>query len=121
MVEGEALLYRILENTPPLEPLHVEPELSHKEVSLVEAEPITSLERPSLEPEDPKEGFQPSDILYFADELFEEFRNTSKYSCQKRPSNPVTPSDPLDKQFLRKSVKELIAIMSSEWVEEVEL
>ena len=37
--EGEALLYRILENTPPLEPLHVEPIPSHEEVSLAEAEP----------------------------------------------------------------------------------
>jgi hypothetical protein len=29
--------------------------------------------------------------------------------------------DPLDDLFLKKSIKELIAIMSSEWVEEVEL
>ena len=55
-MEGEALLDRILENTPLLEPLHVEPEPSHEEVSSTEAEPITSLERPSPEPEDLEEG-----------------------------------------------------------------
>ena len=51
--KGEALLDRILENTPPLELLRVEPELSHEEVSSAEAEPKTFLERPSLKPEDP--------------------------------------------------------------------
>jgi hypothetical protein len=40
IVEGENHLDRILENTPPLEPLHVEPELSHEEVPLAKAEPI---------------------------------------------------------------------------------
>ena len=53
MVEGEALLDRILENTPPLEPICVEPELNHEEVSSAEAEPIKPLERPLPEPEDP--------------------------------------------------------------------
>ena len=39
----------------------------------------------------------------------------------KREIVPVTPLDPLDKEFLRESVKELLAIMRSEWVEEAEL
>jgi hypothetical protein len=88
---------------------------------LAEAEPIVPIEKPSPEPEDPEEGFQPSDLPYFEDEFFKDFGNISKYSCQKRPLIPVTPSDPLDDLFLRKSVNELIATMSSEWVEEVEL
>jgi hypothetical protein len=120
-VEGEALLDLILENTPRLEPLCVELELNHEEVSLAKAEPIASLERPLPELEDPKEGFQPLDLLYFEDEFFEDFRNTSKYSCQKRPLVLVTPCDPIDKEFLKESIKELIAIMSGEWVEEAEL
>jgi hypothetical protein len=86
-VEGETLLDHILENTPPLETIRVEPELNH----YAEAEPITSLERPSPKPEDPKESFQPSDLPYFEYEFFEDFGNTSKYSCQKRPPIPVTP------------------------------
>jgi hypothetical protein len=71
-VEGEALLDRILENTPRLEPLRVEPELSHEEASSAEAKPVPSIERPSHEPEDPEEGFQPLDLPYFKDELFKD-------------------------------------------------
>jgi hypothetical protein len=87
---------------------------------LAEARPITSLERPLPKPKDPEKGFQPSDLPYFEDDLFKEFKNTSKYSCQKRPPVLVTPSDPLDKQFLRESIKELTIILSNEWTEEVE-
>jgi hypothetical protein len=36
--EGEALLDRIIENTPPLEPIQVEPLLRHEEASLAEVE-----------------------------------------------------------------------------------
>ena len=42
------------------------------------------------------------------------------YGCQKRPPISVTPSKPLDKEFLRESIKELTSIMSSEWSKEVE-
>ena len=41
--EGEALQDRILENSPPLEPLRVEPMLSHEEVSSAEAELTPSI------------------------------------------------------------------------------
>jgi hypothetical protein len=108
--KGEALLDCILENTLPLEPLQVEPKLSHEEVSLAVAEPIPSIERPSPEPEDSKEGFQPSDLSYFEDEFLEDFENTLNYACQKRPPVPVT-LEPLDKEFLRESIKELTAIL----------
>ena len=59
MVEGEALVDHNLENTPLQEPLSVEPEPSHEEVSSTEAELLTPLERPSHEPKDPEGGFQP--------------------------------------------------------------
>ena len=103
-----------------LEPLHVEPKPSHEEVSLAEAEPITPLERPSPELEVLEEGFQPSDLPYFEDGMFEEFGDTSNYSCQKRPPVQVTPLKPLDKELLKESIKELTTILSNEWVEEVE-
>jgi hypothetical protein len=121
IVEGEALLDRILENTPPLEPLLVEPESSHEEVSSAKAEPITPIQRPSLEPKNPEEGFQPSEFPYFEDEFHEDFGNTLKYSYQKRPLVLITPLDPLNKGFLRESIRELTTIMSNEWVEEAEL
>jgi hypothetical protein len=50
--EGEALLDRILENTPPLEPIRVEPKPIHEEVSSAEPEAITPIERPSPKPKD---------------------------------------------------------------------
>jgi hypothetical protein len=112
--EGEALLDCILENTPPLELLRVEPELSHEEVSLAVAEPVPSIERPSPEPEDPEEGFQPSNLPYFEDKFFKDFKNTSNYKCQKRPPVPITPLDPLDEPFLKESIEELIEVMSNE-------
>jgi hypothetical protein len=112
MVEGEALLDRILENSPLLEPIHVEPEQKHEEVSSIEAETNTSIERPSPEPE-----AQDKDLLYFEDEFFEDFRNISKYGYQKRPPIPTTPLSPDD---LRKSIKELTAIMSTKWSQEGE-
>ena len=93
---------------------------SPKEVSSAKAELTPLIQRPSPKPEDPEEGFHPLDLSLFEDDFFKEFRNTSKYSSQKRPPVPVTPLDSPDKDFLRQSIKELTAIMSTEWVEEVE-
>ena len=95
--------------------------LSHEEVSLAEAKPTLSIQEPSPKPEDPEEGFQPLDLPPFKDDLFEDFGNTSNYSCQRKPPVPITPLDPLDEEFLRESIKELTTIMSSEWIEELEL
>jgi len=59
------------------------------------------------------------DLPYIEDDFFNDFGNTSKYSCQKKPPVPIT-HQRLDEESLRESIKELTAIMSSEWVEEVE-
>jgi len=118
--EGEALLDRILENTPPVEPLRIKPMISHEEVSLAEAEPKFYIQEPSPEPKDSKEGLQPSDLPPFEDDLFKEFGNTSNYLCQRRPPVLVTPLDPLEEEFFRESITELTLIMSNEWVEEAE-
>jgi hypothetical protein len=119
--KGEALLDRILENTPPLEPFRVALKPSHEEVSSAEAEPIKSIERLLPEPENPKKSFQSLDLPYFEDDFFEDFRNILNYACQRRPPIPVISCDPLDKELLRESIKELATIMSSEWVYEGEL
>jgi hypothetical protein len=111
--EGEGLLDHILENTSPLESIHVEPKLNHEEVSSAKAKPMEPLERPSPELEVSKKGFQPSDLPYFEDDLFEDFE-ASRYSCQKKPPFPVTPLEPLDKEFLRESINELTATISRE-------
>jgi hypothetical protein len=52
--------------------------------------------------------------------FFKDFRNTSNYVCQKRPLVPITPLEPLDEEFLKESIKELIAILSREWADEAE-
>jgi DNA helicase HerA-like ATPase len=118
--EREALLDQILENTPPLEPIRVEPLLRHEEASSVEAELSLPKEELLPEPENPKEDPEPIDLSPFDDDLFEDFGNTSNYLCQKKPPTPNPPSDLLDKEFLRKSIKELSAILSIEWLEETE-
>jgi len=84
----------------------------HEEVSSVEAKPTPPIQRPSPKPEDLEEGFQPSDLPYFEDDFFKDFGNTSKYTSQKKPPVPVTPLDPLDKNLLKESIKELTTIMS---------
>jgi hypothetical protein len=38
----------------------------------------------------------------------------------KETTSYVTPLDPFDKEILKENIKELTAIMSNEWVEEVE-
>jgi hypothetical protein len=59
-------------------------------------------------------------LLYLEDDFFEDFRNALNYECQKGPPIPITPLEPLDKGFLRKSMKELTSILSNKWTEEVE-
>src|ERR671926_250341 len=96
IVEGEELLDRILENTPPLEPIWFEPEPVIEEVSLAVAKSIIPIERPSPKLETHDEDSQCMELLAFEDDLFEEFRNTLEYACKRRPPIPITPDDPLD-------------------------
>lgn len=48
----------------------------------------------------------------FEDEVFEDFGNSSNYYCEPKPQFP--------KVFLNETIKELSAIMSEEWLKEVE-
>jgi len=57
--EGEALLDRILENTPPLEPLRVELEPCFEEVSSAEAETNAQPKTSSPEPDELRENPMP--------------------------------------------------------------
>jgi hypothetical protein len=94
--------------------------LRHEEASSAEAKLSLPKEELLPESEDPKEDPEPMDLPPFDDDLFEDFGNTSNYLCQKKPPTPNPPSDLLDKEFLKKSVKELSAILSIEWLEETE-
>jgi hypothetical protein len=75
--EGEALLDRILENTPPLEPIRVEPEPCHHDASSAKTEITTPSETPSPEPHIPKESL--SGLPYFDYNFLDDFGNYSKY------------------------------------------
>jgi len=113
--KGEALLDRILENTSFTETFPLVEPSSCEEVPLIESESL-----PLTNPEEEK--IQPSALPFeFEDDLFEDYGNTSNYLYQKRPLVPVGPTEPLNKAFLKETVRDLTAIMSSEWVEEGEL
>ena len=126
--EGEALLDRILKNTSFTETLPLVEPSSCEEVPLIE-----SASSPLNNPDSTTEPFpelgtlgdeeiQPSVVPFeFEDDLFEDYGNTSNYLYQKRPPVPVGPTEPLDKAFLKETVRDLTAVMSSEWVEEGEL
>ena len=122
--EAEALLDRILENTSFTEALLLEEPSSHEEAPLIESAILTlnhleSTTEPSPESKTmEEEEIQPPKFPFeFEDDLFEDFGNTSNYLYQKRPPVPIGPAEPLDKAFLKEMVRDLTAVMSSEWVQ----
>ena len=91
------------------EQVPTEPEMRQAEPSEIESEPSESQSIDSIyetasehksetsEEEDP----QPPEFLRSIEpDVFEHFGNTSRYFCQKRPPSPVTPTDPLEENFL---------------------
>ena len=66
-------------------------------------------------------------MLEFEDELFNEYGNISNYHTMRRPqksrksSSNEEPLDPSEEVFLKKTTKELVSIISNEWLEESEL
>jgi len=66
-------------------------------------------------------------MLEFEDELFDEYGNTLNYHTIRRPQKPrkssfhEEPLDPSKEDFLKKTTKELVSIISNEWLEESEL
>ena len=65
-------------------------------------------------------------MLEFEDELFDEYGNSSHYHTMRRPqksrksSSHEEPLDPSKEAFLIKTTKELVSIISNEWLEESE-
>jgi hypothetical protein len=59
------------------------------------------------------------------DDLFTDFRNTSNYHLTKKPQQPrifatIDPTHSVEIDFLKKITKELISVLSDEWLEESE-
>ena len=124
---GRRILTKILEDAPE----EVEEKPLEEESQIAESE---SIENPSptsaiLDPEPlEKEETPISDfMLKFEDELFDEYGNTSNYHTMRRPQKSrkssfhEEPLDPSDEAFLKRTTKELVFIISNEWLEESEL
>jgi hypothetical protein len=66
-------------------------------------------------------------MLNFEDELFAEYGNTLNYYSVRKPQEPrksshqKEPLDPSEEAFLKRTMKELVSIISNEWLEESEL
>ena len=63
-------------------------------------------------------------MIDFDDDLFSEYGNTSKYHREKKPLRKKSfyqeLIDPSDEIFLKRTTKELISTLSSDWLEESE-
>jgi hypothetical protein len=62
-------------------------------------------------------------MLEFEDELFAEYGNTLNYYIMRKPQKPrksssVEPLDPSKEAFCKNTTKDLVSIMSDEWLEE---
>jgi hypothetical protein len=105
--------------------------LEEEEISIAEPELLSETSQPLaiVEPELPQkeeEEFPLPDFLFdIEDDLFTDFENTSNYHLIKKPQQPrnfatidATHSDKVD--FLKKTIKELMSVLSDEWSEESE-
>ena len=99
-------------------------ETSEIESVYLDSQSVDSIPEPSpeLKPETPEEEDPlPLEFLQSIEpDLFEDFGNTSRYFCQRRPSIHVTPTDPLDENYLRETIQELTTLISNEWLKEGE-
>nr|AAR89045.1 putative reverse transcriptase [Oryza sativa Japonica Group]ABF97688.1 retrotransposon protein, putative, unclassified [Oryza sativa Japonica Group] len=122
-VEGRELLDLILENDSFGRSEAIpEVEIIHEEPLHVGSEPDSTAESSSQSQEPEEEQIHPTEIPFqFEEDFFEDYGNTSNYSCEKRPLTRVHSNDPLNKAMLKKTVKKLTTIMSNEWLREGEL
>uniref|UniRef100_I1PTU0 Uncharacterized protein n=1 Tax=Oryza glaberrima TaxID=4538 RepID=I1PTU0_ORYGL len=121
--EGNELLDMILENDSFGQSEAIpEVEIIHEDPLHVESEPDSTAESSSQSQEPEEEEIHLLEIPFqFEEDLFEDYGNTSNYSCEKRPPIKVISNEPLDKAMLKETVKKLTTIMSNEWLREGEL
>ena len=110
--KGWEVLNKILDETSFIcihEPVPTEPEMHQEEPSETEPEPLenqsigsTSEPSPELKPETPEEeDYLPPEFLRSIEyDLFEDFSNTSRHFCEKRPSVPVILVGPSEENYL---------------------
>jgi hypothetical protein len=122
--QAKNILIKIIDNLPEEDEklLEEEPKIAKPEIL---PEPFQPLALAILDPEPSKEEKTPiSNFMFeFEDELFDDYGNTSKYHMMKKPKEYINPSfiDPSEKEFFKKTTKELVSVLSDEWLEESEL
>jgi hypothetical protein len=123
--QGRCILTKILAGLPEEREklLEEESQLAEPE-SLPEPSPTLAIPHP----EPPKKKKTPilDFMLEFKDEIFAKYENTSNYYIMRKPQEPrksssVEPLDPYEEAFHKKTTKDLVSIMSDEWLEESEL
>jgi hypothetical protein len=57
----------------------------------------------------------------FEEDIFEDYGNTSNYPIQVRPQAKTTPFEPHEESMAIEHIQSLLAIMSYEWLTQVEL
>jgi hypothetical protein len=100
--------------------LEEESQLAEPE-SLPKPSPTSAI--PDPEPPEKEETLILDFMLEFEDELFDEYGNTSNYYVMRKPQDPrksssIEPLDPYEEAFYKKTMKDLVSIMSDEWLEE---
>jgi hypothetical protein len=123
--KGRSILTKILQDLPK----EREKLLEESQIAESESLPEPSSTSAIPDPKPPKKEETPISnfMLEFEDELFDEYGNTSNYHMMRKPQEPrklsshVEPLDPSEEAFLKKTTKELVSIMSNEWLEESEL
>jgi hypothetical protein len=118
--KGRSILTKILQI---LQDLPEEREkLLEEESQLAEPEsllePSSTSAIPDFEP--PEKEF----MLEFEDKLFAKYGNTSNYHIMRKPQKPrksssVEPLDPSKEAFRKNTTKDLVSIISDEWLEEL--
>jgi hypothetical protein len=125
LAESREVLDKILDRTSFVcihEPVPTEPEMRQTEPSEIESVDSIYETVPKHKSEkSEEEGPLPPEFLRSIEpDVFEDFGNTSRYFCWKRPPSPITPTDPLEEDFLRETIQELTTLISNEWLQEGE-
>jgi hypothetical protein len=123
--KARRILDQILEDKPK-EPLEEDPLEEESQIAEPESlpNPPQTLAIPISEPPEKEETLILDFMLKFKDELFTEYGNTSNYYSvwkpqePKKSSLPKEPLDPSEEAFLKTTMKELVSIISNEWLEE---
>jgi hypothetical protein len=83
--------------------------------------PTQTLAISNPEPQEEEETQLSDFLLEFEDELFAKYENTSKYHTMRKPQKPSSNKeilDPSEEAFFKETMRELMSIISNEWLEE---